>query len=273
MSTASVAVPETLLAALVAELDDENTVAIGLGGSYARGTATPYSDLDIAHFVHTVPDPYSKRFTYREGRIVNVSAKSLPREREAVTRPEQAIYAVPAYREVRILLDREGALAAFQRELAAFTWAPLQPAANAFASDMLMLLAEEAHKLLSALRAENAGGLAYATMRICLELTRVLAVQRGIFVTSNSTYLQQVGDGVGQASAWTRAQREAAGLEHPSDGAAPLWARAIAGLRLYAESAALLQPILQPAHRDVVEHTVRVIREARLTAVDARGGE
>lgn len=272
MSTTSRAVPETLLAALVAELDDENTVAIGLGGSYARGTATPYSDLDIAHFVHTVPEPYSRRFTYREGRIINVSAKSLPRERQAVARPEQAIFAAPAYRELRTLLDRDGAFAAFQRELAAFSWEPMQPAANAFASDMLMLLAEEAHKLLSALLAENAGGLAYATMRICLELTRVLAVQRGVLVTSSSTYLQQVAEHVGHASAWTRAHREAAGLANPSDGTNPLWSRAIAGLRLYTESAALLWPILLPAHRDVVENTVRVIQATRRTAADARGG-
>jgi predicted nucleotidyltransferase len=35
--------PESLLAALVAELDDPSVTAIALGGSYARGDANPYT--------------------------------------------------------------------------------------------------------------------------------------------------------------------------------------------------------------------------------------
>lgn len=46
---------EVLLAQLVAELDNEHIRGICLGGSQARGEATPDSDVDIACFV---PDSY-----------------------------------------------------------------------------------------------------------------------------------------------------------------------------------------------------------------------
>ena len=161
-----------------------------------------------------------------------------------------------------ISIRRDGAFAAFQQELALFTWAPLQPAADAFASDMMMVLAEEAHKILSALHEENAEGLVYGTMRLFLELTRVLAVQQGTLITSNSTYLRQVEERVGRDSAWTGVHRVAGGLDESPTTGKPLWARAVAGLRLYVESAALLRSILLPAHRDVIENAARVIREA-----------
>ena len=40
--------------------------------------------------------------------------------------------------------------------------------------------------------------------------------------------------------------------------------RAIAALRLYQESAKLLRPILHSTHREVIEHSLQVIDEAKL---------
>lgn len=42
---------EEFLNALVTELDNDDIVGIILGGSFARGEARPYSDVDIACFV------------------------------------------------------------------------------------------------------------------------------------------------------------------------------------------------------------------------------
>jgi|GEM_PF-4318644 len=41
---------EFILTPLIQELANDNTEGIGLGGSFARGTATEFSDVDIAHF-------------------------------------------------------------------------------------------------------------------------------------------------------------------------------------------------------------------------------
>ncbi len=46
---------DEFLNTLVAELDNDAVQAIILGGSYARGNAAPYSDLDFARFVKEIP--------------------------------------------------------------------------------------------------------------------------------------------------------------------------------------------------------------------------
>ena len=49
-------VSDTFLTELIAEIDDDTMRGIVLGGSHARGDATPYSDVDLACFV---PDTLS----------------------------------------------------------------------------------------------------------------------------------------------------------------------------------------------------------------------
>ena len=47
MDKNEVALSNTFLGSLAAELDDTNTVAVALMGSHARGDATSYSDVDL----------------------------------------------------------------------------------------------------------------------------------------------------------------------------------------------------------------------------------
>jgi hypothetical protein len=54
---------------------------------------------------------------------------------------------------------------------------------------------------------------------------------------------------------WTCYHRIAAGIDTPATARE----RGIACLRLYQETAKLLEPVLQAAHREVVEEAVRVI--------------
>ena len=49
-------VSDIFLKELIAELDNDTVRGIVLGGSHARGDATPYSDVDLACFV---PDTLS----------------------------------------------------------------------------------------------------------------------------------------------------------------------------------------------------------------------
>ena len=52
----SVVMPsDEFLQTLVTEFDNDDIVGITLGGSYARGNATPYSDIDLACFYKDEP--------------------------------------------------------------------------------------------------------------------------------------------------------------------------------------------------------------------------
>src|SRR5260370_12927516 len=67
---------DAFLHELVLELDHEDIVGITLGGSYARGTATQYSDVDLACFWREGVKPPLKRFLYRQDKLIIIKINS-----------------------------------------------------------------------------------------------------------------------------------------------------------------------------------------------------
>jgi hypothetical protein len=85
----------------------------------------------------------------------------------------------------------------------------------------------------------------------------IVATQRGVLIETRGTYLRQVQTAAGPESAWSHAHRTALGMHRES-----LRERAVAALRLYAETARLITGALQPEHRAVVAATVERIMRA-----------
>ena len=262
----AMALSETALQSLVTAIDSDDVTAIILGGSYARGEATAYSDVDFARLVRTRPQGKKKRYFYREGRLISVVTWTLDFIEESMTKPEFAIWRVPSLREARILLDKEGLFGAFQRRLAGFRWETLQAKADAWASDMLMLYAEFVHKALGALLTQNEMALAYATNELLYTITWAVAVQRGVLMQSGNSYYAQAQEAAGLDSTWTRYHRMLCLGPLPTHLPA-VQARGIAALRLYQETAHLLRDALQPGDREVIEQAAQVIEQARLPAL------
>ncbi len=255
---------DAFLQAIVAEIDSDEVAAVILAGSYVRGTATPYSDVDFARFVRMPSQVKPKRYFYRDDRLISVVTWSLDFIQESITRPELAIWRVPALREARILLDKEGVFAAFQKTLRDFRWETLQEQANAWASNVLMLFGEFAHKMLGALLNRDETTLAYATHDLLYSLPQVIAVQRGVLIEGSNRYYPQVHEAAGKDSAWTHFHRLALCLEPFPAHLTPAEARGLAALRLYEETARLLRNALLPENRAVSEQTLKVIAEASL---------
>src|SRR5258708_24501520 len=82
---------ETFLTELVAEIETDQMRGIVLGGSHARGDATPYSDVDLACFVPDAFRPLHKRFLYREGHLVSLGLRTLEGIQQHLTDPYQAL--------------------------------------------------------------------------------------------------------------------------------------------------------------------------------------
>src|SRR3989475_12157466 len=95
---------EEFLNALVAELDNDDIVGIILGGSYARGEARPYSDVDIACFMRESVKLPQKRFFYRDGLLVSVASTNAADVHARLTNPERAMLFTSGRRCV--LLDK-----------------------------------------------------------------------------------------------------------------------------------------------------------------------
>lgn len=183
--------------------------------------------------------------------------------------PEWAIQLVPSAAQLCILRDREGALAALVAEARAFRWEPLQPAADAFASNLLMLCAEHALKLLGALGQDDDAIFPHPLGELLHALVWVVATQRGVLIESGSTYFRQVQAAVGAESTWSYAHRAALGMHGEF-----LRGRAVAAVQLYVETAHLIADALRAEHRDVVIATAaRVARAGRASLLDHRNAE
>ena len=120
---------EEFLHDLVQELDRPDIVGITLGGSYARGTATQYSDVDLACFWREGIKPPPKRFLYRQDRLISIKMTSVTEIREALKQPDSAMLAISSKR--RLLLDKDGSVARLLADIEAFRWEDLQEAVNA----------------------------------------------------------------------------------------------------------------------------------------------
>jgi predicted nucleotidyltransferase len=259
------ALSEAFLTRLINELDDEFVTAIMLHGSYARGEAIPpYSDVDLVRVIRenassTTP---KKRYVWREEYLISISSRPISVYREWFATPERAIFVVPGVQEARILLDKDGAFSALQQEAKVFQWMPLQSAANSYASQLLLEQTEIALKSLRALSLQDVVALSDMTLDLFSAVTEAIAVQRGVFIVSGNTYFHQVQEAVGQNSLWTYYHRLAAGTASNSEFNFSMKERGIAALRLYQETARLLQPFVSSDGWEVIEEVLKVIEHA-----------
>jgi hypothetical protein len=248
---------DVFLSKLVTEFDETTVTAMVLVGSYARG------DVDMIRFVYDMQEQaQQKLYTYRDGRLIGLVTRTLSQYREWFTLPQHALFVVPSIREARILLDKEGAFSRLQQEAHSFAWEPLQVAANAYASTIMMEYTEYVHKILRALLLGDELALSEMILDLLAAVTDAVTVQRGILATSGNTYFRQVQESIGLESAWTRYHRFISGIGNMSRGTASIEASGVAALRLYKETAQLLRSALVSPNREVIEQTVLVIDHA-----------
>ncbi len=261
MENQTVDISDAFLADLVRELDHEDIIGITLGGSYARGKATRYSDVDLACFWREGRRPPPKRFMYRQGRLISVKMTSVAEIRGMLGRPQSALFF--ANGKHRLLLDKDGSVARLLEEIELFRWDALQADANESISLWMALKAEDMQKILREFQFDNMPGLAYTLAVQIEELTLLTALYYGELITGNSTYYRQVEEAAGSASAWTRYHRIATGLEDGPEGIKPLRARGIASLYLYRETLAIVKLVMRPEHLAVAEEVLMVVGDAR----------
>ncbi len=253
------AVSHEFLSRLVTELDEDAVTAIILTGSVARGEATPYSDVDLTRFVQEGSEYTAyKPYTYREGRLISINTRTISHYREQFTVPQEAIFVIPNLREARILLDKDRVFRTLQQEAEAWTWEPLQEAANNYAAGILITYIEYVHKTLRAFLHQDIFALSEMTLGLFSALTDAIAVHRGMLVASGNTYFRQLQETVGQESPWSYHHRRIAGINTEVS----TQAKGITALRLYQETAQLLWSALDLTDQETVAQALTVIDHA-----------
>jgi nucleotidyltransferase-like protein len=252
---------DLFLESVLEKIDSPDVVGIGLVGSYARGQGSKYSDVDLDIYANKLPEKSYDRYTLRywDNKLVSLKYTFLADEYSALTNPRRAIWAVPGLRGMQILLDKDGSLAALQKAAQEFDWSSLKPAGDEFAAEMVMGNAEEAHKILSGLARGHESTVLYASWGLVKNMLEIVVVQKGVMIISENRYFDLIQDSMGRDSEWTRAFRTAWGLD---EGASTYRARGAAALRLYHLSAALFDELIPDKHREVINRTLHLIKEA-----------
>ena len=252
---------DPFLQSALEKIDSLDVIGVGIVGSYARGQESKYSDVDFDIFVSRLPENPYDRYTLRywDNKLISLKYTLLDDERSALTNPRRAIWAVPGLRGMKILLDKDGSMAALQQAAQEFNWSMLQPVADEFAAEEMMGNAEEAHKILSGLAREHESTVLYASWGLVKNMLETVAVQRGIMIISENRYFDLIQDSVGRDSEWTRVFRTAWGLDPNGSG---YQRRGAAALSLYRLSAELFHGLIPDKHHEVVNRTLQLIQEA-----------
>jgi nucleotidyltransferase-like protein len=252
---------DSFIQSILERIDSPNVIGVGIVGSYARRQESKYSDVDVDIYATKLPENKYERYTlrYLDGKLVSLKYTLLEEERSALNNPRRAIWAVPGLRGMKILLDKDGSMSALQKAAQHFDWSPLQSLADKFAAEEVMGCAEEAHKILNGLVRGHESTVLYATWGLVKNLLEAVAVQKGLMMISENRYFDLIQDSVGRDSKWTRAFRTAWGLD---TNTSQYQTRGTAALTLYRLSAALFVDLIPEKHREVVNKTSQLIKEA-----------
>ncbi len=229
-------------------------------GSHARGDAGPYSDVDIVRFLAgpgALPDDGTH---YVAGRLVVAGSVAPEQVERWFSDPAEATKNIVGLRAALPLLERARRLAALIARARAFRWdAEMQARADAWAGEQMVGWIEEMHKSLEGLRRGDTGRLLNGLHGGTWGMASVMQVQRGVLLSGDNGFYDAVRETVGKNTLWSRLLAEAFGAEEAST----LRGRTVAGLRLYMETARLLDIVLPPRSQALVRQAVSKI-EAEL---------
>ncbi len=243
------------------KIDSPDVIGVGIVGSYARGQAGQYSDVDFDIFVNKPPEGPDDlyRLHYWDNKLVSLGYILPDHERAGLLNPRRAIWVVPGLRQMKILLDKDGTVSALQQAAKDFKWSLLQPAADEVAAAEIVGNAEEVHKILNGLARGHESTVLYATWGLVKNMLEAVAVQRGILIVSENRYFDLIQEEMGLDSKWTRAFRTAWGLDA---GTSQYQSRGAAALTLYRLSAEMFDWLIPEQHRVVVDKALQLIKEA-----------
>lgn len=252
---------DSFIKSVLKKLDSPNLIGVGIVGSYARGQETKYSDVDFDIFVSKMPENDYDRYTLRywDGKLVSLKYALLDDELAALTNPRRAIWAVPGLSGMKIVLDKDGSLTELQKMAQKYDFSLLQPLADEFAAEEIMGCAEEVHKILNGLNRGHESTVLYATWGLVANILEAVAVQRGVMIVSENRYFDLIQESVGRDTKWVSIFRMAWGLDSTSS---QYQSRGAAALKLYRLTAAMFDGLLPEKHREVVDTTLRLIKEA-----------
>lgn len=239
-------------------VDKENLLAIALLGSYARGEAGKYSDIDILCLSEENGADQPPCIEIIDGKYVVISTVSSEEVLSWFSRPEKAVEYLGGLRTAKAIWDPQGYLCQLRRRAAELVWdESFQKKANLYAGRALLGWIEEVHKALQGVLTGDTGRMLNGLHGLTYGIFRVLRVQRGIFLSGENYFFEEVVQYFGQQSEFARLSRIAFGVESVGELAERVWA----GLELFCLTADLLSEVLSDDVKEAVLFVVKEVTE------------
>lgn len=166
------------LARVVAELVAAGAESVVLTGSHARSEAGSHSDVDLLALMNDVGGRPAYELSRADEFLLSVSWRTPEQISATFRRPEEAGAAVPDWRGAVLLHDDGGAGTKLIEEAGRWTWEAVEPSCDRWVADEVTGYAEEVHKLIGALEAEQWEHAAVQRDALALRLPRIMSVQR-----------------------------------------------------------------------------------------------
>lgn len=237
--------------------------AVAVVGSVARGDASPWSDIDVHAYVRLPSQKQDARVGFmartalKADRLVVVATDTVEGSRAELRSPERAIWAVPAIRDMRILLDQERQLETLKQEAEAFDWSTLRAAAEASECRRLVASAEYIHKIRAAIESRDESAALHAAGALIGRCTRSIVTARGVFIRTENEYYRRAREAGGQE--WAKRHRHCFGLASDGPVALDAFALALAAGGLYAETVRILDDILDAEAREITTRAIALL--------------
>lgn len=233
---------------VAAELMDGGASAVVLMGSFARGDATPQSDIDL----YAIGEGPHYRLERREPFLVSVSWRTGEEIRKRFRTPSAAFGLVPGWRSAVILSDPQGIAARLQSEARKWSMEMLdQSACDRWVAEEITGFAEEIHKLVSYRESEDRLVVAVNRSILALRLAVPLAVHRRLLYETENHLWTLVNEALGKR--WADAQSRAFGMAGET-----LDETVQATCEMFALACQDVGGLLDARQRAVVEHACRI---------------
>ncbi len=236
-----------LIDALTPDLICAEIEGIAVMGSYARGNATPYSDLDVICLVQeqatAMLDPQIDLYhgVYRV--IHRCAEKNL---RLCFADPVRAVYDIIGLQQMQILYDPRGILRRLQQDAYAFVWdEAMQQKADVYLNREMLGWQEECYKAMSGVQDKQNGKMLLGLYGLTYGLVKLMLVAKGVLLQSENDFYEQLCLAY---SAETKGKDlvEMMGLAFGLADGFPLLQRVETGLLLYLQFADYLAARLTP---------------------------
>lgn len=221
---------DRILAEKLGAIDKQGIEAIALMGSYSRGEAETYSDIDIVCLLPTGMNKRPGSIDIIEDKYVVTSYVTIDEVEKWFVDPKLATEYILGLQKAKPLFDPNGTLAKLKLRACQFEWTEkLQAKANKMVSQELVGWMEEVHKALQGLLSNDVGRMLNGLFGLTFGIFGVVRVYKGILLDGENSIYSKIVASYGPDSRFAQLSSKAFGVG-PTES---IQERVVAGLLLF----------------------------------------